>query len=372
MSILDYVKRSNELKNELPLQPFQRRADEMGLPTTATFELTPRCNFSCNMCYMRTDYSNSALKELSTNEWLSLAKQTAEYGVLHLLLTGGEVFLRDDFQYLYESMYDMGFLISIFTNASLITEDTIGWLAKRKPTSVSISIYGTSENTYSKLCHNASGYTNTFRGIELLEEAGIKFLVKSLRVNENEDDIDEIARISKEKGWRYIHSDIVENPRTDTNRLIVDYETDDILRQLDEQLKDDMFRNIIDELHENKKRIQGELYKSKGFFCSAGKSRFWITWYGMMQGCASLTCPRTSPLTKGVMHAWEELRDEVNKLQSPIECLECDFFEICRRCPATHYIDTKEYGKVSKRICVACKSKLLQRQNIMKEDDPCE
>ena len=31
----------------------QTRADAKGIPLSGTFELTPVCNMSCNMCYIR-------------------------------------------------------------------------------------------------------------------------------------------------------------------------------------------------------------------------------------------------------------------------------------------------------------------------------
>ena len=62
-------------------------------PVDGTFELTVRCNLHCKMCLFRHDDSENAEiigKELTTEQWVDMAKQAAEAGTLNLLITGGE------------------------------------------------------------------------------------------------------------------------------------------------------------------------------------------------------------------------------------------------------------------------------------------
>ena len=65
------------------------------VPVSGTFELSPLCNFSCKMCYIRrTPEEVFALGGLqSAQQWLKWARQAREAGMLWLLLTGGEPFL---------------------------------------------------------------------------------------------------------------------------------------------------------------------------------------------------------------------------------------------------------------------------------------
>lgn len=117
-----------------------------------SFELLPVCNLNCRMCYIRMDMEqvrqNGGLK--TYEEWIELAKELREAGVLFLLLTGGEVFLYPHFRELYEALYDMGFVITINTNGTLINEEIVQWLKQRLPKCVSISLYGASDETYEK------------------------------------------------------------------------------------------------------------------------------------------------------------------------------------------------------------------------------
>ena len=126
------------------------QAADAGQPVNGTFELTSRCNLGCKMCYIRTRAGDRAMKasELTADQWLDLARQGVDAGMLFLLLTGGEVFLRPDFFEIYEPLTDMGLLITLFTNATLITERTADKLARRPPNRTEVTLYGATRETY--------------------------------------------------------------------------------------------------------------------------------------------------------------------------------------------------------------------------------
>ncbi|MBC8507963.1 MAG: radical SAM protein, partial [Chloroflexi bacterium] len=73
-------------------------------PVSGTFELTERCNMACQMCYVNHSADDLLIrnKELSAGDWLSLASEAIGSGMVFLLLTGGEIFLRQDFFGIYE------------------------------------------------------------------------------------------------------------------------------------------------------------------------------------------------------------------------------------------------------------------------------
>ena len=126
-----------EVRNEAPLTSFLfSKASGMLVPLSGTFELSPVCNFSCRMCYVRktaAEVKASARPQMTMAQWLRIAQEVREQGMLYLLLTGGEPFLWPDFWPLYEQLCRMGFLISINTNGSLIDEAAIERLKKNPP-----------------------------------------------------------------------------------------------------------------------------------------------------------------------------------------------------------------------------------------------
>ena len=60
-----------------------RRCAKLGIPVCGTFELTPRCNLQCKMCYIRLtpEQMNPIGRELTATEWLHLARQAHAAGM---------------------------------------------------------------------------------------------------------------------------------------------------------------------------------------------------------------------------------------------------------------------------------------------------
>ena len=116
----------------------------LGMPVAGNFELTGRCNFGCKMCYV---HNSDGSDELSAEQWIEIGRQAAEKGMVFLLLTGGEPFLRKDFKEIYLALKKLGLLISINTNGSLIDDEMFDFLTENPPLRMNISLYGSSNET---------------------------------------------------------------------------------------------------------------------------------------------------------------------------------------------------------------------------------
>ena len=110
-------------------------------PVNGTFELTLRCNLHCQMCMFRhADCENTSLQsqELTAEQWIDMAKQVAQAGTLSLLITGGEPMLRKDFCEIYSSIYRLGFLVTLYTNATLVTDEIMETLRSIRLTGLAL------------------------------------------------------------------------------------------------------------------------------------------------------------------------------------------------------------------------------------------
>jgi MoaA/NifB/PqqE/SkfB family radical SAM enzyme len=80
------------MKRYSSLQEFHKeiqfKAVQLGIPVYGGFELTPRCNLQCKMCYVSDN--NPKNKELTTREWLQIGRDAAAAGALSVYLTGGD------------------------------------------------------------------------------------------------------------------------------------------------------------------------------------------------------------------------------------------------------------------------------------------
>ena len=170
------------------------------IPLKGTFELTARCNFNCNMCYVHlTEQQIKSIGcELSNEQWLEIARQARDAGMLYLTLTGGEVFARPGFRELYQKLHDMGFLIYINSNGTMIDEETVQWLKQQSPVRVNITLYGASRETYRRICGHADGYDRAMHAIHLLQDAGIPVVSNASMIPENACDLEKIMSVGKE------------------------------------------------------------------------------------------------------------------------------------------------------------------------------
>ena len=119
---------------------------------------------------------------------------------MNLLLTGGEPLVRSDFKEIYLKLREMGFLLNINTNATLIDEEVISWLKEVPPTRVNVTLYGASDATYERLCGNAKGFTQAVRGIRLLKDAGIVVKINCSITPHNVNDVEGIFAFAKQEG----------------------------------------------------------------------------------------------------------------------------------------------------------------------------
>jgi MoaA/NifB/PqqE/SkfB family radical SAM enzyme len=178
----------------------QKTATSKGIPLMGTFELTPRCNLSCEMCYIRRDASDKSVlsEEKTAEEWISLGEQAAKAGTLFLLLTGGEPFLRPDFKKIYQALSKLGFIITIYSNATLLTPEIVEWLSRTPPNKIEITIYGASADTYAAVTGSGRAYQRALDGVSMLLNAGIETRLRTTVVRSNKYDLKNIAKYAEQ------------------------------------------------------------------------------------------------------------------------------------------------------------------------------
>ena len=127
----------------------------LGLPIAGNFELTARCNFNCPMCYVHLtgeQLAASGKQELTAAQWLELARQARDKGMLFALLTGGEPLVREDFFEIYDGMKALGLVVSINSNGSMLQGEILQRFLQDPPFRFNISLYGGSNETYREMC----------------------------------------------------------------------------------------------------------------------------------------------------------------------------------------------------------------------------
>jgi MoaA/NifB/PqqE/SkfB family radical SAM enzyme len=186
-------------------------------PIIGTVELTPRCNLRCRHCYVAyhpSNATNEPARHLTAGEWTELFTQMAAAGCLWLGISGGEPLCHPEFLEIYRAAWELGFLITILTNGTLITERVASELGALPPLAVEVTMYGASATTYERVTGASAGYEACLRGVERLVANGLHVVLKSTVSRENVEDLEEMRRAAGRLGLQF-RFDGVLNSRLD-------------------------------------------------------------------------------------------------------------------------------------------------------------
>lgn len=352
------------------------------VPISGQFELTARCNLKCEMCYVckSANDKEAAQRERTASEWISLAKEARDAGMLYLLLTGGEVFLRKDFMEIYSELARMGFHIEIYTNATLITPDIAKALGRIPPSKIGVTIYGASPESYEKVCGNADGFSMAMRGIDLLLSEGITLWLKTTVIKDNIDDFDKIAEYADKLGLEFGIVSYISPRREGCGTCPEDERLSPSELIKFREHADNYFskKSAQDFIPETDKCIQKDEHKeivsvdtllsrtADAFDCTAGKCSFWITWDGRMTPCALMDGPYTFPFENDFTNAWNDIQKNCLSIPVCTECQGCSYKEQCMPCPARLKIETGFYNKPAPYLCEIMKGKCTVKE-VMKD-----
>lgn len=167
-------------------------------------ELTERCNNNCIHCCINLPaHDRKALAcEMTTEQIKSILTEAAALGCLQVRFTGGEPLLRPDFEELYLFARRLGIKVLIFTNARLITPQLADLLARIPPlVFMEVTVYGMSKKSYEAVSRVRGSFAQFKRGVDLLLDRGIPFVVKSALLPPNKAEMEEFEAWAKTIPW---------------------------------------------------------------------------------------------------------------------------------------------------------------------------
>lgn len=339
---------------------FHAKGQQRGAPVAGNFELTARCNFHCPMCYvhMTQEQVDAAGSELSAQQWISLAEQARDRGMLFALLTGGEPLVRKDFFEIYQGMKALGLLVSVNTNGSMLQGEILERFLQDPPSRFNISLYGGSNTTYQRMC-GCGVYDRVKENIRLLRKAGVDVSLNLSITAYNRDDLAQIYADAQELNVNVRASSYMYPPirlggeygcsdrlsAEDAARCGVEW---DRLRFSPEEfsLRGENMAKLIDQEQEKCPIGCGE-----GISCRAGVTSFWVTWDGRMLPCGMMTTPEFYPMEVGFDRAWEQLKQATAAIRLPEKCTSCRYKQICNACAAVCYTETGRFDAVPTYAC---------------------
>lgn len=362
------------------------------IPLNGTFELTARCNLQCKMCLIRID--NKRMKKLggrerTADEWIHMAQEIQEAGTIGLLLTGGEPMLRPDFINIYKEIAQMGFILTLYTNATLITSEIMEVLNEYPPHRIGVTVYGASPETYERVTGSTDAYYNMIKGVELLRKLPSKLTIRSTLIKDNIEDLDRIAQWASSFGVEFNLSRIVTKPvrggianveecRLSPEENVTMLKSRNIegivkpfykfVQEYPQILNAKMEQNPFDNneyIISDKEKYGTKKNKQTLYGCEAGMSSYCITWDGKIVGCQMLGDSWTYPFEEGFEKAWNDFPTKVKCFSIPIQCRNCN--TTCSACPATRLAETGCSEGYSEYLCHESRLVEIMEDSLMEE-----
>ena len=313
------------------------------IPFGVCFELTPFCNFKCNMCYIRLDPAQAKLQgsPLTTQQWIYLAQEAKKMGTVCMEITGGEAITRPDFCILYESFAKMGFLLSLRTNGYAIDGKVLEVLTKYKPRSVGITLYGASDETYNTVCGVPDGFSVVTRNILKMRELGLNPHISMTITKDNQADRSALDKWARENGFVLSVFGGLLTPIRSAQRSIKHLQIE----------RPDLRCDLEDSSSPPPKVSNRDYYMNPFWMCRGFGVKFCISWDGRMTLCNTLTSVWKDPFSDSLEKIYKNLYNELRKVQRPEQCKNCPYIDFCFACPSKFLSETGRHDNTNDDIC---------------------
>jgi len=337
-------------------------------------ELTERCNNNCVHCCINRPAADESARsqEMKTEQVRDLTRQAADLGCLRVRFTGGEPLLRPDFEELYIHARRLGLLVSLFTNACLMTPGLADTLQRMPPRGeIEITAYGMHRDSYEAVTRSPGSFARFRKGLDLLRERQVPFIIRSVYLPQNRHEMEEM------EAWGGM---ISENSGKPANAFFLD-----LRNRRDDERKNAEIRSLrltprelVSVLARNADQYKTDMEAfalkfmappgDRLFKCGAGKS-VCIDAYGRLQACMGLRMPEmTIDLTTGAatlkeaIARWKGLCDL--RAQNPEylrRCSKCFLNGLCEQCPAKSWM---EHGGLDTPVEYCCEASHAQARHL--------
>ena len=359
------------MKNKYVRQVSPGEAVSLGLnqiqPVLAhlDIELTERCNLNCIHCYINRPAADPdcLAREMSTEQVRDILDQAAALGCLSVRFTGGEPLLRSDFNELYSYARRLGMRVMLFTNATLLHAGHAELFARIPPLErIEITVYGMSETSYRTVTGKKNSWKAVKKGINLLINHNIPFIVKSVLLPDNCHERDAFEEWAATLPWmnkapRYTHlltlrarrdlpgkqEQIAEMRCSSATELQFLLHNEEEYRETASQFCRSSFMGIPG---------------SRLFRCGAGRGGC-VDAYGMLQPCMLLRHPdtvwnlREHSLSRILTDFFPELRKKKAVNREYLErCARCRLKGFCEQCPGHSWM---EHGTLDTPVEYLCR-----------------
>lgn len=129
------------------------------------YELTEKCNLKCIFCY-------NSQNPIISDKVFDIIERLKEYGVLEVILTGGEPMTHPQFNKILQKCCEYFDKVMVQTNGTLIDASTVKLFADKGVYGVNVSLHG-NDTLHEKLTLVSGSFQKAYSALNLLVKGGI-------------------------------------------------------------------------------------------------------------------------------------------------------------------------------------------------------
>lgn len=323
---------------------FQEALDDAIL-LSVHWDLTWRCDHKCVHCYL----TDRRQPELTLAECERVLDELAEMGVMMILMSGGDLFLRPDALDILRAARARDFDVKINTHGNHITDEVADALAEIALAKVSLSVYSDDPAEHDAVTLIPGSHAKTLAAARRLVARGVKVNFKTPVMEHNRRGYHRVPALAAAIGaTSEIDAHIVPDDQSDfglcsigvhpTERMLA------VIRASAE--KRDQVRPIA-ELPDT---------PSSARTCSAGTVSAYITPDGRLWPCINWRDEIGSLREHSLRALWYEnetvqRQREIRRASYLVDCDGCAFHGKCAYCPGISHAETGDAGRRSAYVC---------------------
>ena len=269
-------------------------------------------------------------------------------GTLYLGLSGGEIFLREDFFEIAEYARNQHFALNISTNGTMIDDKIADKLSNLSPNRVSLSVYSTNPKIHDKITGVPGSLEKTIKAAKTLKNRNLHIRIAHVIMKQNINEYLNVYQIAKKLDAEF-QADPQITPKTDGNMLPLN-------NQINE---DELYKILADPILNKHLRDEASEALSDNFFsdlpCSAAQNFCYISPYADVFPCVQFPLLCGNLKKESLKEIWynsqQMLKAGSLRMSNLPVCSRCEIIDYCRYCPGLSILEENDIMTPPSKCC---------------------
>lgn len=266
---------------------------------TVDLAVTDKCTWNCVMCSQKLVYYKKNRPVLSVGQIKELWDDCVKLGVMHVNLTGGEPLMRDidELCQIIRNFSPHRFLVSLVTNATLMTREKLQRLKEAGLDTLQLSLEGMDPSKHDKIRGEKGSHAKIMQVIKWAKELGLLLCLSMVVTNDNFGEVRELIEYAKKINMN--DTFVLLNPISRTGNARDKGELN---------LSEEDYRRYMDLFKCGLVRTDTVINFRGKKGCPAGLEKVHITAYGDVLTCPHVQVSYGNVLEEPIKSIWQRMR----------------------------------------------------------------